>query len=587
MTEDHATPEAAADPWDLFALAACAPLGPFPQAHLAPKLAAKDLGVALRARLPLDPSEFLIATIDHEVGGVPSPILLTNRRLFWFEESDERPAEAPRRGPSIRGSSAEYLYLGDEIPVRAGERGGVELDLGGGRIVRSSSATPELGLALAATLRSLGEAARAGFVPVVEPDRARRIAEALPMVVAADRRLRAFGADVASFQADLLAATPRAFVTPTLVAACVGVFAAMVATGVDPMLPSPDDLLPWGANDAVRVALAGEWWRLPASVFLHGGLLHLAMNMWCLVNIGPLAERFYGNLGFAAVYLAAGIGGALASMATAPARVSVGASGAIFGILGALLAFLLVNRRSVPASVLGPLRSSALAFVVFNTLFGAVAPGIDQAAHMGGLATGFLSGLVLARPWPARSSARDLARSAFRAVVVAAVVTAVGAGAVRWRAGTIDDRERFGEFARRLAPPYERFLKLAEENDRVVDLLNQGRDDPQAREELPGLVGRMESEGRANLAELESLRSAEPELQAMAERLAAAQREQVAALEAVRRYEETGDRAWLEGPEGFVARVEASIRLERERRDLERAYLRERGLAGAGDGRAP
>lgn len=576
---DVTQPDATITPWNLFVLAACARLGPFPQVHLSPRIAGQDLGIALRAKLPMEPSEFIVATVDHAIGAIPCPVVLTNRRLFWFERTDDHPESA--KGPTIRGAAVEYVLLGDEIIARAaaGGGGGVELDLGGGRIVRASSAAPELGLTLAETLRELGAASRAAAPPQVEPERARRIAEAFPGIVEADRRLRSFGADIANFHADLLAATPSTFVTYGIVAACVGVFGVMTATGVDPMTPGLGDLLAWGANDAVRVALGGETWRLPASVFLHGGLIHLAVNMWALMNIGPLVERFYGNLGYAALYLAAGVGGAIASMATPPARVSVGASGAIFGVLGALLAFLLVHRRAVPATVLRPLRSSALGFVVFNTLLGAVIPMIDQAAHMGGLATGFLAGLVLARPWPAKRSTRGLARSVVMSGVVAAVMIGVGEGAVRWRSRTLDARDRFGDFARRIGPAYRRFVETAKGNEEVVDLLNRG-EEADAKARLPEVLARLDRLGRANLTDVERVRPYDPKLRQIADLLTSAQREQVAGIAAVQKFEETGDRAWLEGPDGFVNHVAASVRQEKERRELERAYL---GAEGLGD----
>ncbi len=562
MTEDARPLDTAADPWNVFVLSACARLGPFPQAHLSPRLASRDLGVALRARLPLEPSEFLVGTVDHAIGGVPCPIVLTNRRLFWFERTDDRPESAPvgKGGPSIRGAALEYVLLPDDPIARPTPGGGVELDLGGGRIVRASTGSIDLGRALAETLRQLGAAARAGGAPAVEGDLAGRIAAALPSVLETDRRLRTHGADIVAFQADLLAGTPSAFVTPTLVAACVGVFLAMLATGVGAMDPSSGDLLAWGANDAVRVALGGEAWRLPASVFLHGGLIHLAVNMWCLLNLGPLVERLYGNLGYAAIYLASGVGGAIASMATPPSRVSVGASGAIFGIIGALLAFLLVRRRSVPSSVLVPLRSSVLGMVVFNTLFGAIVPVIDQAAHMGGLATGFLAGLLLAPPWPPRRSAWGLARSAALAAVAAAVLVGVGAGVVRWRAGTLDDRDRFGDFARQVGPAYDGFFALANGLGEVAETLGRG-EDAGAKAQLPGVLEDLERRGRDGLAELARVRPADPKLKSTADLMGDALRGQLSAVAAARRFDETRDPAWLRGPDGFTSRLAESNRL--------------------------
>ncbi len=124
-------------------------------------------------------------------------------------------------------------------------------------------------------------------------------------------------------------------VTPLIVAACGAVFAAMAVAGVPILWPGALQLARWGANDGARLILHHEYWRLPASVFIHGGLIHLVVNMWSLLVIGPLVERIYGHLAFAVLYLAAGIGGAIASAAVPPVRVSVGASARSAGSWGA------------------------------------------------------------------------------------------------------------------------------------------------------------------------------------------------------------------------------------------------------------
>ena len=102
------------------------------------------------------------------------------------------------------------------------------------------------------------------------------------------------------------------------------VYVAMVASGVPWLMPSAEQLSQWGANRGIRVVLNHEYWRLFTSVFLHGGLIHLAMNMWSLLVIGPLVERLYGNLAFAVIYLASGVGGAIASLAASPIGMASG-----------------------------------------------------------------------------------------------------------------------------------------------------------------------------------------------------------------------------------------------------------------------
>lgn len=99
-------------------------------------------------------------------------------------------------------------------------------------------------------------------------------------------------------------------VTPVLVGLCVLVFVSMVFSKISPTRPSTEQLLHWGANFG-PLTLAGQRWRLLSSVFLHIGIVHLAVNMWCLWNLGELAERIYGRAAFLALYVTAGITGAI------------------------------------------------------------------------------------------------------------------------------------------------------------------------------------------------------------------------------------------------------------------------------------
>jgi rhomboid protease GluP len=118
--------------------------------------------------------------------------------------------------------------------------------------------------------------------------------------------------------------------------------------------------------------------------------------MWCLWNLGQLAESLYGRWTYAAVYLLCGIGASVASTMWDPYRPSVGASGAIFGLAGALIAAFKLGEFSVPRSALqGTLRSLGV-FVFYNLIFGYAMPGIDNAAHIGGLVTGLILGALIA-----------------------------------------------------------------------------------------------------------------------------------------------------------------------------------------------
>jgi rhomboid protease GluP len=211
------------------------------------------------------------------------------------------------------------------------------------------------------------------------------------------------------FSVTLHTLTPRIFVTHLLVAANVIVFVLMVLN--DPgaiTAPQGPTLVAFGANFGPKT-LNGEYWRLFTSMFVHIGVLHIALNMWVLWMIGRLMERVVGNVGFLLLYVASGLCGSLASVAFNPYVLSAGASGAVFGLIGGMLGFLVLGRGSMPAEVVKDLRSSGTAFVGYNLVFGFIVRGIDNAAHIGGLLAGCLCGLVLgqqltlARPvyrWP-------------------------------------------------------------------------------------------------------------------------------------------------------------------------------------------
>jgi rhomboid protease GluP len=173
------------------------------------------------------------------------------------------------------------------------------------------------------------------------------------------------------------------------------VFLGMVFSSSAVMDFSGGVLVRWGANIGV-LTFSGEWWRLVTNIFVHGGLLHIAFNMWCLWNLGELCESLYGRWTFAAIYLICGAGASLASAAWHPYVPSVGASGAIFGLAGALIAAFKLGEFSVPRSALSGTLRSLGAFVIYNLIFGAVIPGIDNTAHIGGLITGLIVGAVVA-----------------------------------------------------------------------------------------------------------------------------------------------------------------------------------------------
>lgn len=210
---------------------------------------------------------------------------------------------------------------------------------------------------------------------------------------------------VAEFYTNLKRRIPYAFVTPTLVLINVGVFVAMLAGGVDFTSPSVEHLLSWGANYA-PMTTGGDWWRLFTSNYVHIGIMHIAFNMYVLWDAGHVVERLLGNVGFLTVYVFSGVVGSLTSVLWNPAVVSAGASGAVFGVYGCLIGLLLVSRGAIPNKVVTRIGLSALAFVACNALYALGAEGIDMAAHVGGLATGFLCGVTM-RSAPGYTSEPD------------------------------------------------------------------------------------------------------------------------------------------------------------------------------------
>lgn len=225
--------------------------------------------------------------------------------------------------------------------------------------------------------------------------------------------------DPREFVARLHESTPRAWVTPVLVVANLVVWLLNLATGLSPLTPRAVELLAWGGNHLP--ATVQQPWRLLSATFLHGGIIHLAFNMWALWDTGRLAERFYGNLQLALIYLVAGLAGSIASLFfAARTGVSVGASGAIFGVVGCLLAAIFTKAHKLPAALVASMRSSMLMFVGYSLFMGFVVGFIDNAAHIGGLVAGFLMGMVLAEKFDETEYRRQVWVRAALAIVLAA-----------------------------------------------------------------------------------------------------------------------------------------------------------------------
>lgn len=183
------------------------------------------------------------------------------------------------------------------------------------------------------------------------------------------------------------------YITPILINLNLIVFIAMVMAGFGFVSFKGEDLLNWGANYG-PVTTNGQWWRLLTNTFMHGGVMHILANMYGLMFVGFFLEPLLGKAKYLLLYLATGIFASVASIWWYESTVSIGASGAIFGLYGFFLVALLL--KVFPADFGKAFLASTLVFVGFNLLMG-LTGGIDNAAHIGGLVSGFLIGLVMSR----------------------------------------------------------------------------------------------------------------------------------------------------------------------------------------------
>jgi rhomboid protease GluP len=200
-----------------------------------------------------------------------------------------------------------------------------------------------------------------------------------------------------------------AFMTIALVLINVGVYIYQLFHSVPWIDPPADQLMAWGGNVAM-LTLSGDPWRLATSVFVHGGLVHLLMNMYMLLLLGSLAEREFGRVGLLMLFLAGGVAASCTSAwwqswhtlgtdflgrPVVRLTVSVGASGAIMAIAGALLSAHVVRAwysSDYATAPEGSFGKSLLQVVAINVGMGFLIPGVDNAAHIGGVVAGLVMG---------------------------------------------------------------------------------------------------------------------------------------------------------------------------------------------------
>ena len=156
---------------------------------------------------------------------------------------------------------------------------------------------------------------------------------------------------------------------------------------------NPQVLLRFGAQFGPLIA-AGEYWRLFTAMFMHSGVMHIALNGFGLLIFGSMVEQSFGHVRFFIIYILSGLAGGVSSYIFNPVSIGVGASGAIFGVIGALAAYFVVQRKTFGQAARNNLAGIGL-LVAINIAIGLSTPGIDNWAHMGGLIAGFFLGLVL------------------------------------------------------------------------------------------------------------------------------------------------------------------------------------------------
>ena len=229
--------------------------------------------------------------------------------------------------------------------------------------------------------------------------------------------------ELESFHHTLHARTRLAPITPTLIGVNVAVFVLML-WGTPP-LSDPDTLIEWGGNFGPRTA-NGEWWRLITTLFVHASWLHLLANVVGFMQLGFMLERLVGPVAFAVMYVAVGLFSSVINLSASPMSVHIGASGAIFGSYGLMIAVLMwgVLRRSVPIMPITATKRVAPAIVAF-VLYNLATDASASVAEFSALIAGFACGLVMAGSVSEpKASVRRIAMAA-AAMLAAAVVVAV------------------------------------------------------------------------------------------------------------------------------------------------------------------
>ena len=174
-----------------------------------------------------------------------------------------------------------------------------------------------------------------------------------------------------------------------------GMFALLwLAGGMGMMSADGEALVALGAKQNALID-QGQYWRFVTLMFLHIGFIHLFFNNYALWIVGQEIERLYGSARFVVIYLLTGLAGSVASYFYKPDSVSAGASGAIFGLFGLLATFAFRYRKEIPQSISSQIKRQVIPLIAINLGIGFLVPMVDNSAHVGGLLTGVLLGLIV------------------------------------------------------------------------------------------------------------------------------------------------------------------------------------------------
>jgi rhomboid protease GluP len=276
----------------------------------------------------------------------------------------------------------------------------------------------------------------------------------------------------AAFVQRLAELTPRTWALYLVVALNVGVWIANVASGVNLFKPSASDLFAWGANSAWAVTQEHQWWRLLTGTFLHAGLVHLAFNMVGLWDSGRLLNRLQGNGQFLLIYLGSALAGSGLSLHYAAQQsVGVGASGAVFGVLGALLVSVYRHRDQFPGGLGRSILTSQGVFAAYALVQGFARNNVDNAAHIGGLAAGVVIGSLLV----GRIDAQRMPQARMRAAASLGLVAAALAALVATTPAAAVDHRRSFEAERAMPALFSRLQAAQEALQKDAKSVEAGR----------------------------------------------------------------------------------------------------------------